>query len=139
MTKCIVHTDMSGMTAAMADGSFWFVDQIFAVRKIIEHHLSDLGQVVHHIGDSTLLMFLDKEPMLTFLKSVSTATTDVSYGAACGKVAIVGGDVFGHAVNVASKLGEDVGEPGQILFEAELCSGGAEFAAGLIRYCQIFF
>jgi class 3 adenylate cyclase len=44
----------------------------------------------------------------------------LSCGIAQGPILLLAGDdFFGHAVNVASKLGEDVADPGQILIHAD--------------------
>merc|ERR1719420_1915585 len=55
-----------------------------------------------------------------WLASVSTSgvpleDVSVSIGIKDGSLVLIEGDVYGDPVNVASKLGEDIAEPGELL------------------------
>lgn len=120
--QCIVHTDMDGMTKSMSEGSYSFIDKVLLVRSIVVEQLQEFGKLVHHIGDSDLLTFPDLKSAISFIQEVYHRTPEpLNIGVSCGNVVVIPGDIFGNAVNISSKLGEDTAKHGQILFDALIC------------------
>ena len=89
------------------------------------------GQVVKFEADNCFAMFDDPLSAVRAAIALNTAffamnvlTDDefdirVSIGIDYGDVLLIGGpDYFGHVVNCASKIGEDIGAPGEILVTA---------------------
>jgi adenylate cyclase len=89
------------------------------------------GQVVKFEADNCFAMFDDPLSAVRAAIALNTAflamnvlTKDefdirVSIGIDYGDVLLIGGpDFFGHSVNCASKIGEDIGAPGEILVTA---------------------
>ena len=89
------------------------------------------GQVVKFEADNCFAMFDDPLSAVRAAIALNTAflamnvlTEDefdirVSIGIDYGDVLLIGGpDYFGHSVNCASKIGEDIGAPGEILVTA---------------------
>ena len=99
-----------------------------AARPAIEQYR---GQVVKFEADNCFAMFDDTLSAVRAAMALNTAflamnilTDDefdihVSIGIDYGDVLLIGGpDYFGNAVNRASKIGEDIGGPGEILVTA---------------------
>lgn len=100
------------------------------VRPVVERHL---GSVVKFEADNCFARFPEVEPAIaaaveihrafTHLNALRDARSDitVSTGIDFGQFLLVDGgrDYFGSPVNLASKLGEDVARPGEILVSAE--------------------
>jgi adenylate cyclase len=89
------------------------------------------GEVVKFEADNCFAMFDEPLPAVRAAMALNTAffgmnvlTEDefdirVSIGIDYGDVLLIGGpDYFGNPVNSASKIGEDLGEPGEILVTA---------------------
>jgi class 3 adenylate cyclase len=122
--------DMSGFS--LLTQKFGIVHYLSMVRRmqittapIIERHA---GVVVKFEADNCFAMFEDVPSAVDAAVALNTAfaainefTDDefdirISIGIAYGDVLLIGGpDYFGDAVNLASKLGEDVAGPGEIL------------------------
>lgn len=128
--KAILIMDMSGFS--ILTQRYGIVHYLSMVRRmqltskpiVEEHH----GEVVKFEADNCFAMFdqpLDAVQtafaLNTAFKAMNTFTEEtfdirVSIGIDYGKVLLIGGpDYFGAAVNRASKLGEDVAHPGEML------------------------
>jgi class 3 adenylate cyclase len=127
--RAVVFTDTADFTVrTLRDGILHFLmsfDRVVAtLRPVVRKHG---GTVVKVEGDSLLLSFADAGTACA-----ATAALDqelrrfnrarpqderfrFSYGLGYGDVIEVDGDIFGLEVNMASKLGEDLAEPGEAL------------------------
>ena len=113
--KCAVFTDMSAFTVRMSNSPIQAIHEVFNVRNQIIQNVIP-GTVVSFIGDSTLSVFDSREDAKRFIVRVIKSSPErLNFGLACGNVYYVNGDVFGYSVNVASKLGEDEAQNGQVL------------------------
>jgi len=128
--KAVLVMDMSGFS--LLTQKFGIVHYLSMVKRmqiitapIIERHG---GQVVKFEADNCFAMFDEVSPAVQAAIALNTAfaavnqfTDDefdirISIGIDYGEVLLIGGpDYFGDAVNRASKLGEDVAGPGEIL------------------------
>jgi adenylate cyclase len=128
--KAILVMDMSGFS--LLTQKFGIVHYLSMVRRmqittapIIERHA---GQVVKFEADNCFAMFDDVPSAVEAAVALNTAfaainefTDDefdirISIGIDYGDVLLIGGpDYFGDPVNLASKLGEDIAGPGEIL------------------------
>lgn len=100
------------------------------VRPVVERHL---GSVVKFEADNCFARFPEVKPAIaatveihrafTHLNALQDARSDitVSTGVDFGRFLLVdaGRDFFGGPVNLASKLGEDIAQPGEVLVTAE--------------------
>lgn len=132
--KAVFIMDMSGFS--LLTQKFGIVHYLSMVKRmqittqpIIEKHN---GQVVKFEADNCFAMFEEVAEAARAAIALNTAfgamnqfTDDefdirVSIGIDCGDVLLIGGpDYFGHTVNRASKLGEDVAGPGEIIVTEE--------------------
>ncbi len=131
--KAVLVMDMSGFSLlSYRHGIVHYLSMVrrmqLTAQPIIEKYK---GQVVKFEADNCFAMF--DEPLLavraalalnTAFFAVNILTGDesdirVAIGIDYGEVLLIGGpDYFGNPVNCASKLGEDVGGPGEILVTA---------------------
>ena len=131
--KAVLVMDMSGFSLlSYRHGIVHYLSMVLRMqmtaRPIIEQYL---GQVVKFEADNCFAMF--DAPLAavqaalalnTAFLALNTLTEDefdihVSIGIDYGDVLLIGGpDYFGNAVNRASKIGEDIGDPGEILVTA---------------------
>jgi adenylate cyclase len=127
--QAIVFTDTADFTTRTArDGILHFL-MIFdrataAARKVVKE---TGGQVVKVEGDSLLLRYdhpddacrgvAELEKLLASMNKGRPENEQVhfSYGIGYGDVLDLDDDMFGLEVNLASKLGEDLAEPGEAL------------------------
>jgi adenylate cyclase len=131
--KAVFVMDMSGFS--LLSSRHGIVHYLSIVRRmqltttpIVEKYR---GQVVKFEADNCFAMFDDPLSAVRAAIALNTAffamnilTPDefdirVSIGIDYGDVLLIGGpDYFGNAVNCASKIGEDIGGPGEILVTA---------------------
>ena len=132
--KAVLVMDMSGFS--LLTQKYGIVHYLSMVKRmqlttqpIVEQHG---GQVVKFEADNCFAMFDDvysatqaSIAMNTAFDAMNQFTDDefdirISIGIDYGDVLLIGGpDYFGHTVNRASKLGEDVAGPGEILVTAD--------------------
>lgn len=62
-----------------------------------------------------------------------------SYGVGYGEVLILEHDLFGLEVNLASKLGEDLAEPGDVLLTPAAAAAAGPLARRLVPYGRVRF
>lgn len=135
--QAVVFTDTSDFTVRTArDGILHFL-MIFdraleALAPVVERAG---GEVVKVEADSLLLRFPDPvaacravEGMERVLRRRNAKLPPderlrFSYGIGFGDVLDLEADIFGLEVNLASKLGEDMGEPGQVLLTPAAAEG----------------
>jgi adenylate cyclase len=116
--RAVLVLDMSGFSALMRDEGIVSAlktvrgFQVFATNCI---HGYD-GEVVKYYADNVLALFPDIESANN-AAAVAVALGDASAGIAAGYVLRLDGDVFGNAVNIASRLGEDTAKAGEVLIE----------------------
>ena len=128
-SQAVVFTDMADFTTrTVRDGILHFL-MVFdrfvgAARPAI---VKAGGEVVKVEGDSLLLRFEDAAAALHGIEAVERARASVnrerpanerlrlSYGLGFGEIIDIEGDLFGLEVNLASKLGEDLAKPGEVL------------------------
>lgn len=84
--------------------------QIYSTRCITDYG----GEVVKYYADNVLAVFRDAESA-RLAAIAATTFNDASAGIAVGYVLPIVGDVYGMAVNAASRLGEDSAEAGEVL------------------------
>lgn len=131
--KAVLVMDMSGFSLlAHRHGIVHYLSLVrrmqLTSKPIIEKYR---GQVVKFEADNCFAMFDDPLSAVRAAIALNTAflalnvlTDDefdirVSIGIDYGDVLLIGGpDYFGNSVNYASKLGEDIGGPGEILVTA---------------------
>lgn len=142
--QAIVFTDTADFTTRTArDGILHFL-MVFerattAARKVIEQ---TGGEVVKVEGDSLLLRYDHPDDACrgvaeldALLASMNKGRPDneqvhFSYGVGYGDVLDLDDDMFGLEVNLASKLGEDVAEPGEALLTP---SAAAALSPAMLR------
>jgi adenylate cyclase len=125
----IVYTDTADFTIRVArHGMLHFLMVFERARRLLRpilarHH----GRLVKVEADSLLLTFPDVERACRAVIAISRALdrsnagrpesehTLFSFGIGVGDVLDLGDDVLGLEVNLASKLGEDVGRPREVL------------------------
>jgi adenylate cyclase len=127
--RAIVFTDTADFTTRTArDGILHFLmlfdRTVRALEPVVTRHA---GDVVKVDGDSMLLRFLDVPSACRAIVDMEAAlrrqnrtvtrrdAVRFSYGVGWGEVLDLEEDVFGLEVNLASKLGEDLAEPGEAL------------------------
>lgn len=127
---CIMFTDLAGFSRNVAQfGIIHFLQTIYEAERLLipiigEHD----GILLKDIGDSLLIIFknvrkgiLASIAMQQILKEYNKNRLEeekvlLCVGLGFGKVLRIGdADVFGHEVNMASKLGEDIAGPWEIL------------------------
>jgi adenylate cyclase len=131
--KAVLVMDMSGFSLlSYRHGIVHYLSMVLRMqmtaRPVIEQYH---GQVVKFEADNCFAMFDDPLSAVRAAMALNTAflamnilTDDefdihVSIGIDYGDVLLIGGpDYFGNAVNRASKIGEDIGDPGEILVTA---------------------
>ncbi len=131
--KAVLVMDMSGFSLlSYRHGIVHYLSMVLRMqmtaRPVIEQYH---GQVVKFEADNCFAMFDDPLSAVqaalalnTAFLALNTLTEDefdihVSIGIDYGDVLLIGGpDYFGNAVNRASKIGEDIGGPGEILVTA---------------------
>ncbi|MCA3011825.1 MAG: adenylate/guanylate cyclase domain-containing protein [Myxococcaceae bacterium] len=124
-------SDMSGFSKLTREkGIAWFLSQIRRMERValplLARHQVEL---VKQYGDDLFIVSKDPARLVAFARDFLAALEAerakghplrVSIGIASGEVLRVGADLFGEPVNRASKLGEDLGEPGELLLGVEV-------------------
>ena len=127
--RAVVFTDTADFTVrTLRDGILHFLMSfdraVAALRPVVRKHG---GTVVKVEGDSLLLTFADAGTACAATAALDQALRRFnrtrpederfrfSYGLGYGDVIEVDGDIFGLEVNMASKLGEDLAQPGEAL------------------------
>ena len=124
-------SDMSGFSKLTREkGIGWFLAQIRRMERVALPLLVKHGvELVKQYGDDLFIVSTDPVRLVAFAKDFLRAlegekqqgrALNVSIGIASGPVLRVGNDLFGDAVNRASKLGEDLGEAEELLLATEV-------------------
>lgn len=124
-------SDMSGFSKLTREkGIAWFLAQIRRMERVAEPLLlKHRVELVKQYGDDLFIVSDDAARLVAFAKEFLAAlevekakgnALRVSIGIAKGDVLRVGNDLFGDAVNRASKLGEDMGEAEELLLGIEV-------------------
>lgn len=113
---CIVFTDMDNFSSRMAKNDKIVIEQLFRIRNILSKSIKKPGRIVSHMGDSTMISFPNRDMAVSYVMNVSKKVPEpINFGLACGFVYVIEGDIFGAAVNLAARLGEDTARGGQFL------------------------
>ncbi len=127
--RTVVIIDMAGFTAlSRAKGVVYYLTLIQAMQKLsrpVVHACG--GRVVKYEADNLFAVFPDPTKALTFIDDVfqkteafnegkeSVARLKLCAGLDHGTILLDDADFFGDAVNLASKLGEDMARTGEVL------------------------
>lgn len=150
----IVYTDTDDFThRAARDGILHFLmcfDR--ALRQIRPAIARDGGRLVKVEADSLMLAFPDAAAACRGVDAMERGLRRVnrgrptneqlafSYGIGFGQVLELEDDVFGLEVNLASKLGEDLGRPGEVLLTPAAAEAlPAALRRRLVPYGQVAF
>lgn len=127
--RAVVFTDTADFTRRTArDGILHFLMAFDRVVAALEPAVRRSGgKVVKVEADSLLLCFPDADAACAGVEGMERMLSDwnrahppdermrFSYGVGYGEVLELEADVFGLEVNLASKVGEDLARPGQVL------------------------
>lgn len=125
----VVFTDMSNFTSRVHKyGIIQYLASLHQgvkmARPLIEKHE---GELVKLDGDSLLMVFKDVPSAVISAKEINghyqefnssvpeEEQIEISFGIGYGKILVTESDAFGEEINLASKLGEDLAYPGEIL------------------------
>ncbi len=152
--RAVVYTDTADFTRRAArDGILHFM-MVFgrALRALTPAFRRERGRLVKVEADSLMLAFPDAasacrgalamERALRALNRGRDAdeTLAFSYGVGYGDVLELEEDLFGLEVNLASKLGEDLGRPGEVLLTPAAVAGlPAAWRKRLVAYGDVNF
>ncbi len=135
--QAVIFTDMSGFSKITRDlGIVHFLGLIHRMREMCLPHVHKHGgHLVKTIGDDLVLTFPDPaDAVRAAVKMRMACQTDaerrppeerirLAMGVGFGDMLDLDGtDVFGDEVNRASKLGEDIAEPGEILLTSSVAN-----------------
>lgn len=127
----VLVLDMSGFSLLThRHGIVFYLSMVRRMQHTAGPIISGLGgEVVKFEADNCFAVFRDAQSAVTAAQAIRRAMAadphperiHVSIGIDSGRVLMVDHmDVFGHPVNRASKLGEDIAEADQILITAEV-------------------
>jgi len=150
----IVYTDTADFTVRVAAHGMLHFLMVFEralrmLRPLLARHG---GRLVKVEADSLLLVFPDVPRACRAVAAMSSALsrlnrgrppherTVFSFGIGTGEVLDLGRDVFGLEVNLASKLGEDVARPGEVLLtEAAVAALPPSLRGRIVPHATITF
>ena len=132
----IVFTDTADFTLRTArDGILHFLMVFDTVAGLAEKVVQKTGgEMVKVEGDSLLLRYEDADAAVRSVLALDEAIqaynrgvpeneqVHFSYGIGYGDILDTDADMFGLEVNLASKIGEDLAEPGEALITASACA-----------------
>jgi class 3 adenylate cyclase len=127
--RALVYTDTADFTLrARRQGILDFLMRFDQVVRAVRRPVARTGGTLLKVeADSLLLRFADVESACTGVLAIEGALRSwnrglprpaqfrFSYGIGYGDVVEVEGDLYGLEMNYASKLGEDMARPGQVL------------------------
>lgn len=136
-TWAVLFTDLSGFSRYVAEyGIIHFLQNIFESQRIFEPCIDAHDGVLFKVeGDSMLVLF--RKPVKALECAISMQRAALEYnkdkidaekillcvGLGYGRILTIGNqDVFGQEVNAASKLGEDIARPWDILVTESVAS-----------------
>lgn len=142
--RAVVFTDTADFTRRTArDGILHFLMTFDRVVAALEPALRRLGgRIVKVEADSLLLCFPSASRACAAVEGMERRLTGwnrahppdermrFSYGVGYGEVLELETDIFGLEVNLASKVGEDLARPGQVLLTP---AAAAALGAGMLR------
>jgi len=134
--RAIVFTDTADFTLRTArDGILHFLMVFDTVAVLAEAVVKKTGgEMVKVDGDSLLLRYEDADAAVRSVLALDEALqaynrgvpeneqVHFSYGIGYGDILDTDDDMFGLEVNLASKIGEDLAEPGEALLTASACA-----------------
>ena len=134
--RAVVFTDTADFTIRTArDGILHFLMVFDTVATLAEKVVKKTGgERVKVEGDSLLLRYEDADAAVRSVLALDEAIqaynrgvpeneqVHFSYGVGYGDILDTDDDMFGLEVNLASKIGEDLAEPGEALLTASACA-----------------
>lgn len=117
----ILFADIAGYTAMMAENESQALIHLESFKTTLETHLQSFeGKIMQFYGDGCLAVFPSPSNSIEFAKKIQSTFQDkyqlpVRIGIDAGWVVFKEGNVFGDAVNQASRI-ETICSPGGILF-----------------------
>jgi adenylate cyclase len=126
--RAVLVLDMTGFSRfTQAFGIVEFLLKIRRLRRIADRAVADCGgDVIKAEADNLFCLFPSVAEGLTAARDILTDLPEgvyASIGIGYGPMLLIGDDdMMGNEVNLASKLGEDVAENGEILLTAAACA-----------------
>jgi adenylate cyclase len=126
----ILITDMSGFSRRTARyGIIHFLTMIHLMRRLAEPLIQEHnGLILKEVADSFFVLFRTTQSALSFAVALRQTTVEYNHnrvedeqlhvcqGIGFGRILRIGDtDIFGHEVNFAARLGEDVAKAEEIL------------------------
>ncbi len=118
----VIVTDMSGM-AAMTD-MLGIIHSLSSIR-LMQLHVEKIvkrmgGHIVKKIADDLIIVHINPEILYEISRMIVLTANEynasIGVGFCFGSILYIDGkEIWGESVNTASKLGEDLSKPGQIL------------------------
>lgn len=124
-TAAIVFADIVGYSAMMEANEPAALSQLHIFKTCLEQNTTAFqGEIIQYYGDGCLLVFgqaIDgvRFAMATQASFQQTPGLPVRIGLHYGEVLVEAGNVFGHSVNLASRI-ESLAVPGAVLFSADV-------------------
>jgi TolB-like protein/class 3 adenylate cyclase len=115
----IAFTDIVGYTAMMQEDENTALENINRFRGCVENHINRFnGRLIQYYGDGCLLLFTSAVNAVLFSKFLQQEfdkepVLPVRVGIHMGDVLVKDGNVFGDAVNIASRI-QSLAPPGRI-------------------------
>jgi adenylate cyclase len=142
--RAVVFTDTADFTLRTArDGILHFLMVFDAIASIADEVIAKTGgEMVKVEGDSLLIRYDDASAACRGVLALDEAIVahnrtrpenervHFSYGVGYGDILDTDGDMFGLEVNLASKIGEDLAEPGEALLTP---AAAAALEPGLLK------
>lgn len=114
----IFFADIAGYTAMMQHGEQEALDKLARFKQTLEAKTADFqGNIIQYYGDACLVVFDSPVLAISCAKAMQEAWRDavpVRIGIHLGDVVFRENNVFGDAVNIASRI-ESMGVPGAVL------------------------
>lgn len=120
----IMFVDMVGYTAMMEENEQYAIHLRALKRRILEHQLqAHSGSIIQYYGDGALCIFRSAlnaaRSAVEIQKEVRSCSIPVRIGIHLGEIVRDPEGVYGHAVNVASRL-ESLAAPGGTLISEQV-------------------
>ncbi len=121
----ILFADIVGYTAMMQQDEQLALQKLNHFKEILESFaVVHLGKIIQYYGDGCLIIFNSSTQAVSFAKGVQHVfqkdpKVAVRIGIHSGDIVLKEGNVFGDAVNIASRI-ESLGVPGSVLLSSNV-------------------
>lgn len=135
---CVLVADLCGFSRFTQEhGLGALFAQVNALRRAAQQAIAGLGKIIKYEGDNVYALVKAPADALAIAKYLSLNAPPCSIGLAQGMVLETAGDLWGEAVNTACRLGEDIGQAGQILASVQfLAKAGADINEWTLGHAQ---